>query len=231
MFLYNPAEALRLIYISGVYRQVMPFLDGMAETYHDYRGHHHGESVLQHTIEDLTRLQQLHPINMYNVLAVVLHDIGKPYTRKVENGKVMFIGHDKLSSEMAEEWLITMRYPNEIVYTVSGAISLHMKIHELQATLSRKGIARMIVETRENAKVLELGIQISESDEGRYYDELRSIVVEMLSMPRLVGGEDVMYLPPDKRTMALRKIREIQLAQGITDRQQLLKLLKGLTLS
>ena len=56
MFLYNPAEALRLIYISGVYRQVMPFLDGMAETYHDYRGHHHGESVLQHTIEDLTRL-------------------------------------------------------------------------------------------------------------------------------------------------------------------------------
>ena len=231
MFLYNPAEALRLIYISGVYRQVMPFLDGMAETYHDYRGHHHGESVLQHTIEDLTRLQQLHPINIYNVLAVVLHDIGKPYTRKVENGKVMFIGHDKLSSEMAEEWLITMRYPNEIVYTVSGAISLHMKIHELQATLSRKGIARMIVETRENAKVLELGIQISESDEGRYYNELRSIVVEMLSMPRLVGGEDVMYLPPDKRTMALRKIREIQLSQGITDRQQLLKLLKGLTLS
>jgi len=231
MFLYNPAEALRLIYISGVYRQVMPFLDGMAETYHDYRGHHHGESVLQHTIEDLTRLQQLHPINIYNVLAVVLHDIGKPYTRKVENGKVMFIGHDKLSAEMAEEWLITMRYPNEIVYTVSGAISLHMKIHELEATLSRKGIARMIVETRENAKVLELGIQISESDEGRYYNELRSIVVEMLSMPRLVGGEDVMYLPPDKRTMALRKIREIQLAQGITDRQQLLKLLKGLTLS
>ena len=50
MFLYNPAEALRLIYISGVYRQVMPFLDGMADTYHDYRGHHHGESVLQHTI-------------------------------------------------------------------------------------------------------------------------------------------------------------------------------------
>ena len=132
---------------------------------------------------------------------------------------------------MAEEWLITMRYPNEIVYTVSGAISLHMKIHELEATLSRKGIARMIVETRENAKVLELGIQISESDEGRYYNELRSIVVEMLSMPRLVGGEDVMYLLPDKRTMALRKIREIQLAQGITDRQQLLKLLKGLTLS
>jgi len=143
----------------------------------------------------------------------------------------MFIGHDKLSAEMAEEWLITMRYPNEIVYTVSGAISLHMKIHELEATLSRKGIARMIVETRENAKVLELGIQISESDEGRYYNELRSIVVEMLSMPRLVGGEDVMYLLPDKRTMALRKIREIQLAQGITDRQQLLKLLKGLTLS
>jgi len=76
-----------------------------------------------------------------------------------------------------------------------------------------------------------LGIQISESDTGRYYNELRSIVVEMLSMPRLVGGEDVMYLPPDKRTMALRKIREIQLAQGITDREQLLKLLKGLTLS
>jgi putative nucleotidyltransferase with HDIG domain len=231
MLLSNPAEALRLIYISSVYRQIMPFLDGMAGTYHDYRGHHHGESVLQHTIEDLVRLQQLHPINIYNVLAVILHDIGKPLTRKVENGKVMFVGHDKLSAEMAEEWLITMRYPNEIVYTVSGAISLHMKIHELQATLSRKGIARMIVESRENAKVLELGIQISESDTGRYYNELRSIVVEMLSIPRLVSGEDVIYLPPDKRTPALRKIREIQLSQGIRDREQLLRLLKGLTLS
>ena len=230
MLLADPARAVMLIYDSGVWHEVMPFLGAMAGVRHDYRGHHHGETALEHTVETLENLKKLHGLNELNVLAVLLHDIGKPYTRSEAEGKVMFLGHEDVGAEMARKWLREMRFPNKTIDLVTKAISLHMKVHELAKTMSRRAIARFLVEAGEDKDVVELALEIAEADAGKRYSELREVIGEMLSMPKLITGYDLLSYPVETRKKMLKFVREIQLAQRITDREKLLKTLKGLSL-
>jgi putative nucleotidyltransferase with HDIG domain len=229
MLLADPAKAVRLIYDSGVWREVMPFLGAMAEARHDYRGHHHGETVLEHTLDTLENHKKLHGLSETSVLAVLLHDIGKPYTRSEVDGKVMFRGHEDVGAEMAKKWLREMRFPNKTIDLVTKAINLHMKIHELAKTMSRRAIARFLVEAGEDRDTVELALEIAEADVGKRYSELREVIDEMLSTPKLITGYDVMNYPIETRRKILSFAREIQLAQRITDREKLLKMLKGLS--
>jgi putative nucleotidyltransferase with HDIG domain len=230
MLLADPARAVMLIYDSGVWHEVMPFLGAMAEIRHDHRGHHHGETVLEHTVETLENLKKLYKLNELNTLAVLLHDIGKPYTRSEADGKVMFLGHEDVSAEMAKKWLRTMRFPNKTIDLITKAISMHMKVHELAKTMSRRAIARFLVEADEDRNAIELALEIAEADVGKRYDELREVIDEMLSIPKLITGYDLLNYPAENRGKMLKFVREIQLAQRITDREKLLKMLKGLSL-
>jgi putative nucleotidyltransferase with HDIG domain len=230
MLLADPARAVSLIYDSGVWREVMPFLGAMAGARHDNRGHHHGETVLEHTLEALENLKKLHGLNEASVLAVLLHDIGKPYTRSGVDGKIMFLGHEDVSADMSKEWLREMRFPRKLVDLVAKAIKLHMKIHDLAKSMSRRAIARFVVEADEDRDAVELALEIAEADVGKRLDELRAVIDEMLSMPKLITGYDVLNYPEETRGKMLKFVREIQLAQRITDREKLLKMLKGLSL-
>ena len=227
MFLIDPAESLRLIYESDVWRTIMPFLGRMAEVKHDYRGHHHGETVLEHTIETLRNLKKLHNLNRYNVLAVLLHDVGKPEVVEEADGKIMFIGHEEVSAEIAREWLRKMRYDNKTIKIVSDAIRIHEKIHHARG---RGALARIWVEdANEDPEVMEIAIEIAEADKGERYDDVRQMIEEFKKIPR-PRGELVLHLPPEKRGKTLRKLRIIQLRDRITDIEKLKKILRGITI-
>jgi putative nucleotidyltransferase with HDIG domain len=228
MFLIDPAESLRLIYESDVWRTIMSFIGRMAEVKHDYRGHHHGETVLEHTIESLRNLKKLHNLNRYNVLAVLLHDIGKPEVVKEADGKIMFIGHEEVSAEIAREWLREMRYDNKTVKIVSDAIRIHEKIHHARG--NRGALAKIWVEdANEDPEVMEIAIEIAEADKGERYDDVRQMIEEFKKIPR-PRGELVLHLPPEKRGKTLKKLRIIQLRDRITDVEKLKKILRGITI-
>jgi putative nucleotidyltransferase with HDIG domain len=227
MLLADPVRALELIYLSDVWKTVMPFLGSMAEVRHDHRGHHHGESVLQHTLEALDNLKRMHELNIHNVLAVLLHDVGKPKTVKVEDGKVMFVGHAEESARIAREWLRRMRYDNRTVRLVSEAIRIHEMLHNARG--SRKALARLWVEeVGEDPEVMELAIQVAEADKGVRYDDVRELIKEFMNIPKPRGWL-VMEIPEERRTYVLRKLRIIQLTHGITDTEKLKKLVRGIT--
>ena len=60
----------------------------------------------------------------------MLHDIGKPKTRRFEAcGGVSFHHHEVVGAKIARKRLIAMRYPTEIIDEVCKLTELHLRFH------------------------------------------------------------------------------------------------------
>jgi len=227
MLMINAPKTIQLLYDSGLWKATMPFLGPMANCFHDHRGHHHGESILVHTVETLQNHLAIHGnnVSLASILAVLLHDIGKPSTAKVEGNKVMFIGHAEKSAELAEKWLRSMRYSNNVIRLVVPAVMLHMRIHQ---SLSKSAFARLWLDANEDYNVIMLAITIAEADINARYDQLRTWAQEFRSTPRLVTGRDVLDVPAELRSRVLKEVRLFQLTSGVNERSKILKFLEGI---
>ena len=60
-------------------------------------------------------------------LASLLHDIGKPATRRFERGGVTFHHHDVVGSKLAKKRLRELRFDNDTIKRVSRLIELHLR--------------------------------------------------------------------------------------------------------
>jgi poly(A) polymerase len=63
-------------------------------------------------------------------LAALLHDIGKPKTRRFQpDGAVTFHHHDVVGAKLARKRLRTLRFSNDLVDQVCTLIELHLRFH------------------------------------------------------------------------------------------------------
>jgi poly(A) polymerase len=63
-------------------------------------------------------------------LAALLHDIGKPKTRRFEpGGGVSFHHHELVGADLSRRRLRALRYPKEVVDDVSRLVELHLRFH------------------------------------------------------------------------------------------------------
>jgi poly(A) polymerase len=63
-------------------------------------------------------------------LAALLHDVGKPYTRRHEpGGRVSFHHHEVVGAKKVRARLTELRYSKEIVEAVSRLTFLHLRFH------------------------------------------------------------------------------------------------------
>jgi len=126
----NPAEGFKLLDEFGLLKYLYEeHYDALKNTYHDNRGAHHGENVIEHTYEALKRLRNP---DIETLLAVIYHDVGKPYTRSEKNGKIMFIGHAEKSAEITKELMKNLKLPNNLIKDVSNLIEMHMDFNLAQ---------------------------------------------------------------------------------------------------
>jgi len=95
--------------------------------------HHHHKDVYQHTLTVLE--QAIDYEKEYGLesdlvlrLAALLHDIGKPPTKKLEpGGGVSFYHHDVVGAKMAKKRLSALRFDNDTIKSVSRLIELHLR--------------------------------------------------------------------------------------------------------
>jgi poly(A) polymerase len=68
------------------------------------------------------------------VLAVLLHDIGKPPTRSFDpiDQRIRFNGHDRIGAEMAEAVMTRLRFPRQEIDLVVEAVRNHMVFKDVQ---------------------------------------------------------------------------------------------------
>ena len=100
--------------------------------------HHRHKDVFEHTMIVIDRAVALEtgpdgPVPAPDLtlrLAALMHDIGKPKTRRFEaGGKVSFHHHDAVGAKMTRKRLKALRCDHHVVDDVSELVNLHLRFH------------------------------------------------------------------------------------------------------
>jgi poly(A) polymerase len=119
----NPARGLDLLDASGLLAEVLPDIHALHGVEQPPQFHPEGD-VFIHT---RLMLSQLHQAPLVLALSVLLHDVGKKPTLRVdENGRIRFNEHETVGARMAERILTDLRYPNEVIGEVCACVANHM---------------------------------------------------------------------------------------------------------
>lgn len=131
----HPREGLEALVESGLAEFVLPELPDLAlEIDEEYRH----KDVYDHTLQVLERAIALEtdddgPVPAPDLtlrLAAIMHDVGKPRTRKYEaNGKVTFMHHDAVGAKMTKKRLKALHFDNQMVSDVSKLVNMHLRFH------------------------------------------------------------------------------------------------------
>ena len=130
----HPRIGLTVMVETGLAEYVLPELP-MLQLEEDE--HHHHKDVYEHTLtvlEQAIDLETIHepalPNDLILRLAALLHDIGKPKTRKFESdGRVSFHHHEVVGARMAKKRMKALRFSNEQIEEVSTLVELHLRFH------------------------------------------------------------------------------------------------------
>ena len=118
------ARGLDLLCDTGLAGQFLPELPALQMQ--SDPAHHH-KDVYVHTLAVVERCPA---DDLILRLAALLHDIGKPATRRFEaGGKVSFHHHEVVGARMARARLTELRYPKKVIEQVTDLVGLHLRFH------------------------------------------------------------------------------------------------------
>ena len=126
----HPREGLEVLVDSGIAELVFPELPSLKLEIDE---HHHHKDVYEHTLtvlEQAITYEKQYDLEQDLILrlAALMHDIGKPLTRKLETGGgVTFHHHDVVGAKLAAKRLKALRYDNDTIKAVSRLIELHLR--------------------------------------------------------------------------------------------------------
>ncbi|MBW8817957.1 MAG: CCA tRNA nucleotidyltransferase [Streptomyces sp.] len=125
----HPRKGLTLLVDTGLAEHVLPELPALRLESDE---HHRHKDVYEHTLivlEQAIALEKEGP-DLTLRLAALLHDIGKPRTRRFEkDGRVSFHHHEVVGAKMTKKRMTALKYSNELVKDVSRLVELHLRFH------------------------------------------------------------------------------------------------------
>ncbi|HEY2763194.1 MAG TPA: CCA tRNA nucleotidyltransferase [Pseudonocardiaceae bacterium] len=125
----HPRRGVELMVDTGLAEQVVPELPAMRLEIDE---HHQHKDVYSHSLtvlEQAIALEDDGP-DLVLRLAALLHDIGKPATRRHETGGgVSFHHHEAVGAKLVRKRLRALRYPTQVVEDVAQLVFLHLRFH------------------------------------------------------------------------------------------------------
>ncbi len=124
-----PRAGLELLVDTGLAAAVLPELPALRLEIDE---HHQHKDVYEHTLQVLERAMRLEQDGPDLVLrlAAVLHDIGKPPTRRHQpGGGVSFHHHEVVGAKMARKRLRALTFGKDVIEPVCRLIDLHLRFH------------------------------------------------------------------------------------------------------
>ncbi|WP_447914111.1 CCA tRNA nucleotidyltransferase [Microbacterium phyllosphaerae] len=128
----DPVRGIRVLVDTGLIEEFLPEVSALRLEVDE---HHHHKDVYEHSLTVLSQAISLEQSRNPGAepdaalrIAALLHDIGKPRTRKLEDGGVVtFHHHDVVGSRMARKRLQALRFDTDTTDAVSKLIELHLR--------------------------------------------------------------------------------------------------------
>ena len=130
-----PRRGVDLLVESGLAAYVLPEIPALKLEVDE---HHHHKDVYQHSLTVMEQAAALEsdqdgPVPGPDFIlrfAALMHDIGKPATRKFEpNGAVSFIHHDVVGAKLVKKRMRALRFDNDTIKAVARLVELHMRFY------------------------------------------------------------------------------------------------------
>jgi poly(A) polymerase len=240
----DPVRGIRLLVETGLMGEFLPEIPALRLEVDE---HHHHKDVYEHSLTVLRQAIELegarHPGAAPDVvlrLAALLHDIGKPATRRLEpGGGVTFHHHDVKGSRLARKRLQALRFDSDTTGSVTQLIEQHLRffgyaegawtdsavrryVRDAGPELERLHIlTRADVTTRNARKAARL---------ARAYDDIEHRIAELSAQeqldavrPELDGNEiqAILGIRPGREVgEAYRFLLDLRLDEGPIGREQ-----------
>jgi poly(A) polymerase len=128
----DPVRGIRVLVETGLMEEFLPEVSALRLEIDE---HHHHKDVYEHSLTVLRQTIELEharnpgePADVPLRIAALLHDIGKPRTRKLEDGgMVTFHHHDIVGARMAKKRLQALRFDTATTDAVATLIELHLR--------------------------------------------------------------------------------------------------------
>jgi poly(A) polymerase len=185
-----PARALELADRTGLMEMFLPEVSSLKLEQDPVHRH---KDVFKHTLAVLERTDP----DLILRLGALLHDIGKPKTRRISAEGVTFHHHEVEGAKMADARLRKLRYPNDVVDAVRTVIELHHRFHTYALGWTDSAVRRYV------------------RDAGRLLDTLNALV-----------RADCTTRNPDKARRLARRMDELEERIEHLTRQEALERLR-----
>jgi poly(A) polymerase len=148
-----PRRGIELMVYTGVADVVLPELSTLQETVDEHRRH---KDVYEHTLTVLDQAIALEngptgPVPRPDFVlrfAALMHDIGKPATRRFEpGGNVSFHHHELVGARMTKARMRALRFDNQTTRDVAKLVELHLRFHGYgEATWTDSAVRRYVTD-------------------------------------------------------------------------------------
>lgn len=130
-----PRRGVDLLVESGLASYVLPEIPALKLEVDE---HHRHKDVYQHSLTVMEQAASQETDGDGAVpgpdfvlrFAALMHDIGKPATRKFEeNGSVSFLHHDVVGAKLTKKRMRELRFDNDTIKAVARLVELHMRFY------------------------------------------------------------------------------------------------------
>jgi poly(A) polymerase len=149
----RPSKGLVILHETGILKEIMPELAAMAGI-EQVDGLRH-KDTLYHTFQVVDNVA-LHSQNVWLRIAALLHDVGKPVTKRFSRSAGWtFHGHDAVGTRIAAKIFSKMRWPLDHLGYVQKMISLHHRPIPLsKEEITDSAVRRLMFDAGENLQDL-----------------------------------------------------------------------------
>ncbi len=221
----SPAFGVEMLQTLGLLHFIIPELEtGIGVT----QNLHHIYTVWEHNLRALATC----PSRVLSVrLAALLHDVGKPATKKGDGYRSTFYNHDHVGAKMTEKILTRLRFPKQVVHKARLLVDNHLfyyNVGEVTEASVRRLIKRVGLENMADLMAVRIGDRLGSGvPKGKTY-KLRHLeyMIEKVSQDPLsvkmlaISGTDLIHTLAISPSPKIGALLDVLLSEVITDPKQ-----------
>lgn len=239
----HPRAGIEALVQSGLAHYVLPELHALRDET-DEHGRH--KDIYEHSLTVLDQAIGLEKsrrgddsADVVLRLAALLHDIGKPKTKKIENRQVTFHHHDVVGAKMAKKRLTALRFDSDTVDRVSRLVELHLRFFGYSdQAWSDSAVRRYVRDAGDQLEDLHILTRADVTTRNQKkaarlqgaYDELERRIAELREQEELdsmrpeLDGEEIMatlgLAPGPQVGRAYRFLLDLRLDEGVVGKEE-----------